>query len=97
MRYKILTWDTDVTWQYDAACLGVVARTGEDPFFHPETPYLGGRVSRVRQAKAFCSMCKVRRECLQFAVNHDCVGVFGGTTERERARLVREGKVKKTM
>lgn len=90
MRYRLLTWDQDITWQYDAACLGLVARTGEDPFFHPDTPKPSGsgKPSRVKQAKTFCAVCKVRRECLDFALDNDCVGVWGGTTERERKRLL---------
>lgn len=95
MKYRLLTWDQDITWQYDAACLGLVARTGDDPFFHPDTPRPPGKGSRVRQAKAFCAICKVKQECLRFALDNDCTGIFGGTTERERAKMLKEGKIKK--
>lgn len=89
MQYRLLTWETEITWQYDAACLGITSRTGEDPFFHPESPPKSGRgkPSRVKQAKDFCSVCPVTAECLQFALDHDCTGIWGGLTERERKRL----------
>jgi WhiB family transcriptional regulator, redox-sensing transcriptional regulator len=87
MRYKLLTWETDVEWQYDAACLGVVARTGEDPFFHNDEVPSGKHPSRVRKAKTFCARCKVKQQCLNFALENDCLGVWGGTTDRERKKM----------
>ena len=87
MKYRLLTWDQDISWQYDAACLGLTARTGSDPFFHSDTPSPG----RIREAKTFCAMCKVKQQCLNFALDNDCVGVWGGTTERERKRIRRYG------
>lgn len=84
-RYKLLTWDTDVEWQYDAACLGVVARTGDDPFFRGDETT--GRSSRVKHAKSFCKVCPVVQQCLQFALDNGCSGVWGNTTERERKRM----------
>lgn len=92
MRYRILAWGQDISWQYDAACLGVTTRTGDDPFFHPDTPKPAGRgPSRMQQAKLFCKLCKVKQQCLRFAVDNECTGIWGGTTERERKRLVEDG------
>lgn len=76
-RYRILSLNDDVSWQYDAACLGMTARTGEDPFFHPD----------LKQARLLCSMCHVKEECLRFALENDCVGIWGGTTETQRRKL----------
>lgn len=39
-------------------------------------------------AKALCSGCPVREQCLEFAVHNDIThGIWGGTTPSERRRL----------
>jgi WhiB family redox-sensing transcriptional regulator len=66
-------------WMKRAAC------RGEDPavFF----PALGVRTDR---AKAICSTCAVRQECLEYALaDPESAGVWGGIAERERRRLRR--------
>ncbi|OPG10627.1 hypothetical protein B1L11_23225 [Microbispora sp. GKU 823] len=40
-----------------------------------------------RLAKAVCRGCPVVSECLAYAIEHGEVGVWGGTTEKERKRL----------
>jgi WhiB family redox-sensing transcriptional regulator len=39
------------------------------------------------QAKAVCRKCPVSLECLVYAINHREPGVWGGTTEAERAAM----------
>ena len=42
-------------------------------------------------AKAVCATCVVREACLEFALtNREHDGVWGGATERERRRIVRQ-------
>ncbi|MEV6841199.1 WhiB family transcriptional regulator [Streptomyces sp. NPDC051133] len=42
------------------------------------------------RAKAVCTSCPVRTECLAFALDHRIeYGVWGGMTERERRALLR--------
>lgn len=57
------------------------------------TPPRNGRPPKADKeaALAVCRSCLVRPECLAFAVEHGEVGVWGGTTERERRRLRRQG------
>ena len=43
----------------------------------------------VEAAKKICADCPVRTECLQYALAHRIAGVWGGTSERERRRMVR--------
>jgi WhiB family redox-sensing transcriptional regulator len=69
------------SWQARAACRGL----GTDRFFlevddDPEP------------ALAVCRGCPVKRECLNYALHEPRhpVGVWGGTSERERRRLRRE-------
>jgi WhiB family redox-sensing transcriptional regulator len=65
------------TWRQGAACRGYAAST-----FYPETP------DEVATAKRVCAGCKVRQLCLETALrNRERHGVWGGLTERERARL----------
>jgi WhiB family redox-sensing transcriptional regulator len=45
----------------------------------------------ANEAKAICGSCTVRETCLEFAlVNRERDGVWGGATERERRRLLRQ-------
>lgn len=65
------------SWQEDASCRGVDA----DLFF-PATEDEAG------PAKAICETCPVRLACLAFAIErNEKFGVWGGLTEKERARL----------
>ena len=67
------------TWRQAAACRGYEAST-----FYPETAEAAG------VAKQICAGCKVRAMCLETALrNQERYGVWGGLTERERARLGR--------
>lgn len=40
-------------------------------------------------AKAICARCPVRRPCLEYAVEHQVAGVWGGTTADQRRHLSR--------
>jgi WhiB family redox-sensing transcriptional regulator len=43
------------------------------------------------EAKAVCSSCDVRVACLEHALNsREKEGVWGGHTERERRRIIRQ-------
>lgn len=64
-------------WLEQALC------TQTDPeVFFPE------QGSSNRAAKATCSRCPVREQCLDYALtNHELHGIWGGLSERERRRL----------
>lgn len=68
-----------LTWQGSARCVEV------DPeIFFPE------RGGSSKAARAVCSDCPVRLECLRYALaNREQFGIWGGTSERERRRLRR--------
>lgn len=79
-------------WQDLAACLGM----NTDLFFPRENiggPREGrgitGERDRACAAKEVCSGCPVRLECLEFAIDHDCTGIWGGMDYRERLRYAR--------
>jgi WhiB family redox-sensing transcriptional regulator len=74
---KLIKGDRDDSWQNRGAC------NGTPP--HIMFPNQGDSNKR---AKAFCKVCPVRVECLEFAIEHDeRFGVWGGKSERERRAI----------
>ena len=71
-------------WQADGACLGL------DPeMFHPDQD----NEMDALPAKAICAQCDVRQVCLEFALaRNEKDGVWGGTTARERRRIIRSSR-----
>ncbi len=67
-------------WQELSACYGL------DPeIFFPTTEEEAGL------ALSYCGVCQVRDVCLAWAVrNGERYGVWGGTTEQQRRRLIRQ-------
>src|SRR6476620_7520028 len=64
-------------WQLDAAC--------RDPKYDTDMFFVKSRwLRKVERAKRICRKCPVRQACLDFAVTHDCDGIWGGTTKEER-------------
>lgn len=75
----------DLTWWDDAACREI----GGDSFY-PE------QGESNAEAKRICFRCPVRAECLEEALGHHKTyggwGLWGGVTEDERRRMVRDRK-----
>ena len=59
---------------------------GADPeVFYPVTE------EEEATAKNICADCTVRQSCLEHAITHrEKEGIWGGATERERRRIVRQ-------
>jgi WhiB family redox-sensing transcriptional regulator len=83
----------DLVWQQEAACLGLFNKTGVDLFFPPDNPGgpkagkgITGEKERLKKAKALCNSCIVKEKCLEYALENDCSGLWGGTTDTERRR-----------
>ena len=70
----------NLSWRQHAACRGI------DPnIFYPVSD------DEAEEAKGICAACPVRQACLEFALaNRERDGVWGGATERERRRIVRQ-------
>ncbi|MFO7280895.1 MAG: WhiB family transcriptional regulator [Thermoanaerobacterales bacterium] len=68
------------TWRQHAACRGL------DPLiFYPATD------EEAEDAKEVCAGCHVREACLEHALAvREKEGVWGGATERERRRIIRQ-------
>lgn len=58
--------------------------------------FITARGDSVEPARRVCAGCVVRDECLDYALTRSprVVGVWGGTTERERRAMRREGGVR---
>ena len=71
-------------WRSFAAC-----RSADPDLFFPISDS-GPALEQAVEAKAICATCRVRRECLAFALRTEQVhGIWGGTTEHERSAVRR--------
>ena len=70
----------NLSWRQSAACRGV------DPeIFYPASE------EEADDAKAVCAQCHVRQTCLEYALlSRERDGVWGGATEKERRRMLRQ-------
>jgi WhiB family redox-sensing transcriptional regulator len=66
-------------WRQQAACL-----SADPDLFFPVSAE-GRSLEQVAKAKAICARCRVRRDCLAFALaTRQAHGVWGGMSEQER-------------
>lgn len=74
-------------WRSAAAC-----RSADPDLFFPISAS-GPALRQTAEAKAICAICRVRRECLAFALRTGQPhGIWGGTTEQERAAARHGGR-----
>lgn len=67
-------------WRKYARCKDISYKQADRLFFFGP----GGSPVKARE---FCAGCKVRRECLHFAIYHKEEGIWAGTTDEERREL----------
>ena len=74
---------TEMDWRHSSAC------RDEDPelFFPAAQPGTAPYAAQVAEAKAVCSWCPVRAECLAYALDELTDGVAGGLDVDERRAL----------
>ena len=70
----------NLPWRQHAACRGI------DPeIFYPPTE------EEAEVAKSVCAQCSVQPSCLEHALgSRERDGVWGGATEKERRRIIRQ-------
>ena len=69
-----------ILWRDLGACRGL-----EPGMFYPEEE------DDAQIAKSVCEQCDVRVACLEYALSsREKQGVWGGATERERRRMIRQ-------
>jgi WhiB family redox-sensing transcriptional regulator len=72
-------------WQYSGACQELPT----EMFFHPDGERGPSRRNRDNRAKAVCSACPVKTECLNHALTvQEPYGIWGGTSEEDRAFIL---------
>ena len=54
--------------------------------FHPEAQTRRERAFPVR----ICARCEVKDACLEYALDANASGIWGGTTEANRKRILKE-------
>lgn len=58
--------------------------------FYPESPRRSERERQEQAAKQICTVCPLKEQCLEYALENDeDYGVWGGKTEKERRMLKR--------
>lgn len=72
--------ETESKWWDQGACRGL-----DSSIFYPDDEV------EAQSAKAVCSGCAVQRACLDHALTfREKSGVWGGATERDRRRIIRQ-------
>ncbi len=67
-------------WRLRGACKGL-----EPGIFYPAPDEDGA------EAKSVCAVCDVKDQCLEHALSvREKEGIWGGATERERRRIIRQ-------
>ena len=70
------------TWRSRAACTGI-----DSDIFYPSSE----DEAEADEAKAICATCPVNTVCLEHALSvREKEGVWGGATEKERRRMLRQ-------
>lgn len=69
----------DLSWMEDARCVGAPL----EMFF----PDIGESSAKARRV---CAKCPVKAECLQYGLG-ELTGIWGGTTDKERRVIRRNG------
>lgn len=65
-------------WMKQAACVG------KSDLFYDEKSRIA-----IARAKALCETCAVKDQCLDHALQHEPLGLWGGLTANERRRMRR--------
>ena len=72
--------ESEFAWQREAACRGLALAESQAIFFP-------SRGDSIDEARAICGRCPVTEQCLEFALANNCIGVWAGTSDRQRRRL----------
>jgi WhiB family transcriptional regulator, redox-sensing transcriptional regulator len=70
----------DFSWTSKSAC-----KDSDLALFFPENN--DPKVAfKIREAKSICNSCLVQKECLNYALEYEIAGVWGGMTENDRRK-----------
>ena len=72
--------DNDFGWQNNANCRGA-----DTEMFFMELEEAAINHIKMREARAICDRCQVKKQCLDFALTNNIdYGVWGGTSPHQR-------------
>lgn len=71
---------SDLDWRVQSKCQELTVEQHEKLFF----PKAGRSIEKARR---YCKTCPVNEECLEFAINNDCWGIWAGTNQKERREM----------
>jgi len=77
----------DLSWHQYGACRGKPTAW----WFPPRGSF---EETTTQSALALCDICPVRQQCLAWGLAHEWIGIWGGTSERERKKLRRRAGIK---
>lgn len=64
---------------------------------HPPSTFFPSDGVGVDRARKICATCTVKEPCLEYALEHRVDhGVWGGTSERERRRILKRRRIEVT-
>jgi WhiB family redox-sensing transcriptional regulator len=70
-------------WRQHGNCRGLDVAN-----FYPDL-YDATSIPQMAHVLAVCDGCKVLMDCLEYAIDNEALGVWGGSTPRERDRIRR--------
>lgn len=70
----------DENWRDEALCKDLTAQQSDELFFI-------GPGKSSKRARLFCKKCPVKRDCNDFAVMYNEVGIWAGSTDEDRRNL----------
>ena len=81
----------DKDWREKAACRGLIAP--DYVWFPPRGRYVrtrAGATSPTQRLLDICNSCPVKEPCLEHALFFNEVGIWGGTSNRQRRAIKKE-------
>ena len=84
-----MTSTLSILGELGACATSKFGETDEDPELFFPVGNGGLALLQAQEAKAVCRRCPVMERCLQWALDSNQDGVWGGTDEDERRRLKR--------
>ena len=59
----------------------------------PKDLFIITKGKTIKQALSFCNNCVVKKACLEYALDNNCVGIWGETTQKQRAKIKRQQRL----
>lgn len=76
----------NLSWQEHGACVGTDPDQWYDLVDYPDM-----LLSRSTEGlRSICARCPVQPQCLEWALNHENFGMWGGLTPKERQKVRRD-------